>query len=74
MNNDLKCLNKTLEDHLLWLSSNGSKGKQADFKNQNLSRTNLYNINSGAQELHQFKLAYETNQDSNLPPATSYAL
>src|SRR3990167_5683394 len=59
MNNDLKCLNKTLEDHLLWLSSNGSKGKQADFRNQNLSGTNLYNIS----------LAYANLANANLANA-----
>ena len=34
-------LKQILEDHSLWLSSNKTKGKQADLSNQDLSGTNL---------------------------------
>src|SRR3990167_5806294 len=69
MNNDLKCLNKTLEDHLLWLSSNGSKGKQADFRNQNLSGTNLYNISLAYANLANANLTNANLTNANLQNA-----
>src|SRR3990167_3727309 len=72
MNNDLKCLNKTLEDHLLWLSSNGSKGKQADFRNQNLSGTNLYNISLTCANLTYTNLYYANLANANLANAILY--
>src|SRR3989337_1737123 len=59
-------LKQILEDHLLWLSSNKTKGKQADLSNQDLSGTNLYRVNLAYANLAYANLSYANLTSTNL--------
>src|SRR3990167_2548781 len=65
-------LKQILEDHLLWLSSNKTKGKQADLSNQDLSGTNLYRVNLAYANLAYANLANANLAYANLANANLY--
>src|SRR3989304_2916215 len=65
-------LKQILEDHSLWLSSNKTKGKQADLSNQDLTRANLTGANLTGANLTYTNLYYANLANANLSYANLY--